>query len=70
MTQDIKEVKTDVPGLYRTSDGALINKDNQALAAYKKRKHKEKRIEEMQSDIQSLKDDLQEIKSLLKGLVK
>lgn len=58
--------KTDVPGLYRAGKGVLINKDNEALAAYKKRKQKERLVDEMKEDIDTLKSDIQEIKELLK----
>lgn len=62
--------KTEVPGIYKERDGILINKDNQALAAYKKRMRKEKAIDDMQIEMAELKSDMQEIKELLKGLVK
>lgn len=62
--------KTDVPGIYKVRDGILINTDNQALAAYKNKKKREVMIDNMQEDIKTLKDDLQEIKDLLRGLAK
>jgi len=62
--------KTEVPGLYKVSEGVLINKDNDALKAYKKRKAKERKIEALEEDVQSMKNDLQEIKELLRGLTK
>lgn len=60
------EEKTEIPGLVRASKGVLINKDNEALVAYKKRKRKERQVDEMQADIDTLKSDIQEIKELLK----
>lgn len=62
--------KTDIPGFYKSSDGALINKDNEALAAYKKRKQKDKEVDEMREDITSLKSDMEEIKKLLQKALK
>lgn len=62
------EQKTDVPGLYKVSEGIIINKDNTALQIYKNKKAKERRIDEIQNDVLSLKDDIAEIKQLLKGL--
>lgn len=62
--------KTEVPGIYKVREGVLINTDNDSLSAYKNRKKREHRIDEMQEDIQSLKGDLQEIKDLLRGLAK
>jgi hypothetical protein len=62
--------KTEVPGIYKVCEGVLINTDNDSLTAYKNRKRREQRIDEMQDDIKSLKGDLQEIKDLLRGLAK
>lgn len=62
--------KTEAPGFYKSHDGVLINKDNEGLAAYKKRKIKEHKLETIFDDVDSLKNDLSEIKELLKGLVK
>lgn len=62
--------KTDRPGIYRTAEGFLINKDNDALAAYKKRKRREQAIENFQDQINELRSDINEIKDLLKGLAK
>lgn len=64
------ERKTEIPGIYKVTDGILINKDNDGLQAYKMRKQKDIKINKMEDDISSLKNDLQEIKSLLRGLVK
>lgn len=62
--------KTEVPGIYKVREGILINTDNQALSAYKNKKRREQRIDNMHEDINNLKNDLSEIKELLKGLVK
>jgi hypothetical protein len=64
------DAKTDLPGVYRTAEGFLINKDNASLKAYKARRLREKELDVLKDDVSSLKDDLQEIKELLKGLVK
>jgi hypothetical protein len=64
------DLKTEVPGLYKTPEGFLINKDNAALAAYKSKRNKFKEIKELKQDISALKEDMNEIKSLLRGLVK
>jgi hypothetical protein len=64
------DAKTDLPGVYRTPDGFLINKDNNALAAYKARRQRDKEMDTLKDDVSSLKNDIQEIKDLLKGLVK
>lgn len=71
------EEKTQIPGIYRSAEGVLINKDNDALAAYKKRKQKEKKINTLEesfhhirSDLLVIKEDINEIRELLRGLVR
>jgi len=53
--------------------GALLNTDNAGLEAYKKRKlnlkRKDNQIAEMSKDINNLKEDLFEIKSVLQTIV-
>ena len=66
----MKERPTDVPGIFKTSEGVLINKDNDALKAYKIRKIKENKLNIIESDMDQLKTDMFEIKELLKGLLK
>lgn len=61
--------KTEVPGVYKVSEGILVNKDVDALKAYKKRKMKERRIDVMEKEVHEMKSDLQEIKDMLKGLL-
>jgi hypothetical protein len=73
--QEVTEIfgpdrKTDKPGIYRTAEGFLINKDNEALAAYKKRKRKEQAVDKIQEQINELRSDISEIKDLLRGLAK
>ena len=62
--------KTEVPGICKVREGVLINTDNTALAAYKRKKQKDAEINQMQEDMVQLKDDIAEIKALLKGLAK
>ena len=62
--------KTDIPGIYKSSEGVLINRDNEALKAYKERKKKEKRVELLEQTVTNIKNDLEEIKTLLRGLQK
>jgi hypothetical protein len=62
--------KTEVPGIYKERDGILINKDNEALHAYKKRKIQSRKMQNFEEDLETLKSDMAEIKALLKGLVK
>lgn len=62
--------KTEVPGIVKVRDGILINTDNQGLVAYKNKKKRDREIDDMQNDMASIKSDLQEIKDILRGLVK
>jgi peptidoglycan hydrolase CwlO-like protein len=62
--------KTEIQGIYKVSEGVLVNTDNEALVAYKKRQSREKNIDKMQDEIVSLKKDLEEIKDLIRGLAK
>lgn len=65
-----KECPTDVNGYYKTPTGAVISKDAESLSAYKIRKAKNTQLNTMKNDIDQLKNDMSEIKELLKGLVK
>lgn len=65
-----RDTKTDAHGYYKTSAGAVISKDDESLNAYKLQKAKNAQLNKMRNDIDSLKNDLSEIKELLKGLVK
>lgn len=64
------DAKTDVAGIYRSPEGYLINKDNNALAAYKAKKQRDKEIDKMKEEVSSLKDDINEIKEMLKKVLK
>jgi hypothetical protein len=64
------ETKTAVPGIYKVTEGILINKDNEALEAYKKRKGRDKKLDALEEEILTIRDDMAEIKLLLRGLVK
>ena len=62
--------RTEIPGIYKERDGILINKDNDALHAYKLQMQKARENESLRQDVTDLKKDMEEIKNLLKGLVK
>jgi hypothetical protein len=65
-----KDAKTDIPGIYRSPEGFLINKDKDALAAYKARKNRDHELDKIKQDVISIKDDLTEIKEILKKVIK
>lgn len=67
---DKRDAKTDIPGIYRSPEGFLINKDNNALASYKARRDRERELEKMKDEVSSLKDDINEIKEMLKKVLK
>lgn len=62
--------KTEAPGIYKERDGILINKDAEGLRAYKQRKIQSQKLNNFEEEITNLKDDIAEIKTLLKALVK
>lgn len=64
------DTKTDVYGYYKTPTGAVISKDHESLSAYKQKKAKSIQLNTMKEDIDQLKNDISEIKEMLKGLVK
>lgn len=64
------EQKTEVPGVYKVEEGVLINKDNASLQAYKNRKNRERKMIQIEADLELLKTDIHEIKTLLRSFVK
>ncbi len=69
MTMEYLKVK-DEEGLVRdTSSSAILNTDSLALKNYKARKVKEAAIDRVLKEHDELRQELREIKSLLKDLV-
>lgn len=66
----MKEYRTEIPGMYKVGDGVLINKDENNLMRYKKEKNNLKKIRLLENDLSLLKNDISEIKQMLKGLVR
>lgn len=62
--------KTEYPGIYKDREGVLINKDNTSLTAYKRKKMNDANIVNVVSDVEQLKNDIAEIKEILKGLAR
>ena len=66
--------KTEIPGLYKQSEGILVNADNEALNNYRKRREslrsKENRINNIETKVDNLSQDIEEIKLLLRKLTK
>jgi hypothetical protein len=62
--------KTDVPNLVRdTTTRALINTDNGAFSTYKENRNREIRVSSICDQVNSLQNDLQQIKSLLTSIL-
>ena len=66
--------KTEIPGIYKESEGVLINADKEALMNYKKRRelllNKDKRINTLEMKVDKMSKDMEDIKSLLIKLTK
>lgn len=63
-------VKTDTKDIYRSTNGVLVNTNKGELQQYKKKKMNALKIDNIEKDINSLKSDMEEIKTLLRGLTK
>jgi hypothetical protein len=61
--------KTEYHGIYKLQEGILLNVDKTGLEKYKLRKNKERKINSLEDDVHNLKNDISEIKTLLKALV-
>jgi hypothetical protein len=62
--------KTDIPGIYKERDGILINRDEEGLIAYKKRKQQSNKIVFLENEINILKNDMKEMKEMIRSLTK
>jgi len=50
-------------------NGVFVNSDSEGLSQYKMKKKQAKRVDEISSDINSLRSELSEIKEALKFLI-
>lgn len=64
------EQKTSIPGLYKVDESLVINKDSEGLKKYKKIKARAARVDVVQNELKVLKKEVDEIREILKGLVK
>jgi uncharacterized coiled-coil DUF342 family protein len=63
-------IKTEVEGIFRDiNNNALLNKDNGSLEVYKKMKKKNNEIYNLREEVDDMKKDMSEIKSLLTQIV-
>lgn len=64
------EVRTEITNIVRdTTNGALLNKDNAALIAYKKNKKAISEMEEMKSKVNNMEKEFSEVKTLLHAIL-
>ena len=64
------EVKTELTNIVRdTTNGALLNKDNAALMAYKAQKKKNAEMDEMKAKMNNMEKEFSEVKSLLNAIL-
>lgn len=64
------EVKTEITNIVReTTNGALLNKDNSALTAYKLQKKKNAEMEEMKTKMNNMEKEFSEVKNLLNAIL-
>jgi hypothetical protein len=60
----------DAPGLVRDlHNQAVLNTDMSALEAYRRKRNKQQEIDEVISDINNMKSDIDQIKSLMQRLL-
>ena len=63
--EDETPLRTERSGIYKVGKGTLINRDMDALKAYKTRKMKMNEIGVIKDELNQLKNDILEIKQLL-----
>jgi hypothetical protein len=62
----MKYIKTEIEGIIRdTTNGALLNKNNDSLSAYKKVKQKNAELEEMKMKMNVIDKEMVDVKLLL-----
>jgi len=69
MTMRYVKVKDSEELVRDTSSSAILNTDNSALQAYKEKRRRETNLTRIMEEHELMKQDLQEIKSLLKQIV-
>lgn len=62
--------KTEIPGMIKVHEGIVLNTDKDALALYKKRKQKMNKVDELEHEIKEIKNSVEEIKEMLRGIIK
>jgi hypothetical protein len=60
---------TTVNGIFRTDSGALINKNNDALLSYKRKKEQSRKMETLEKKVDEMTNDMNEIKAMLYQLI-
>lgn len=60
--------RTEIAGIFK-ENGALLNKDNDGLQAYKARKRQAKKIGEIEQDLHEVKESLHELKGMIRSFL-
>lgn len=63
------EKQTTIPGIVRDDTGALLNKNNEALASYKAKKLQSKKIIQLEKSVNMLNSDICLIKEMIEKLL-
>lgn len=64
------EIKTEIDGIYRdVNTGALLNKNNDGLSAYKKAKQKNQELENMKETVNNLTNEIEGMKNILNRIL-
>lgn len=61
--------KTIIPGIFKAGEGVLLNKDDSALKAYKARKKKDQKLDDVVSEIDDMKKTMEDMKKMLMVLI-
>lgn len=60
---------TQIPGIYKEKEGVLLNKDAEALKAYKTKKKNNSKLNCLTTEVENIKADISEIKGVLANVV-
>lgn len=63
------EKETVVKGIFRTDTGALINKNNDALVSYKRKKEQSRKMQELEQKVDTINEDINDIKKMILQLL-
>lgn len=66
----MSEIRTEIANIVRdTTNGALLNKDNAALMAYKKNKKAMSEMDDIKTKVNNMEKEFSEVKTLLHAIL-